>query len=558
MKKYLLFICLLLLVAGPAFAQSPLWSWAHLWAGSAHDESTGIAIDEEGNSYTVGNFSSPVLSSAAGSTLSNSGATHDIFLIKYAPSGTLIWTKKFGHASNIDEVADVFYRAGKLYITGISQSTSLTLGITTLSNPGSIVGVFTASLDTSGNVLWAKNSVYWATTGVTIPVAVTADADGNVIATGHFTCPAIAFGTDTLNCNTVYQGDVYLVKYDASGNVLWAKRYGNADFEFARDVTTDKWNNICLIGSFNSPTLTFGTYTLVTTTSSPQRFFAVKTDPDANVIWAYTADGHAQFNAATSDSAGNFAFAGFLVDTLHIAGNTIIGDNAGQPNVLVLKCDAAGSFMWASCTGGNNGDAATNITSDASGSVYITGSYFGIGAGPVFGDSVLTNPENGANIFVAKYTSSGTALWGMHVKNKKYTNDEAFGIAVDGPGTNIYISGRTRSDTLRFGNINAVPHIDTLHYNAFIAKISSPPTAVNGLSEFDHIYIYPNPATNVLIITGQNVASITITNMAGSNVLSQIATGKTTAINISGLAPGAYLVAINTANGRVMERLIKR
>lgn len=74
----------------------------------------------------------------------------------------------------------------------------------------------------SQNWLWAKSAIG------TIPdygYSVSADAQGNVFVTGRFFSPTITFDTITLT-NTDSSGnteDIFIAKYDTSGNILWAK-----------------------------------------------------------------------------------------------------------------------------------------------------------------------------------------------------------------------------------------------------------------------------------------------------------------------------------------------
>src|SRR6266436_4285675 len=77
------------------------------------------------------------------------------------------------------------------------------------------------------NWLWAKRA---GGTAYDRGRCVSTDAGGNVIVIGDFQSPSIIFGTTTLTSAGNY--DMFLVKYDASGNVLWAKRAGGTSLEY--------------------------------------------------------------------------------------------------------------------------------------------------------------------------------------------------------------------------------------------------------------------------------------------------------------------------------------
>lgn len=76
------------------------------------------------------------------------------------------------------------------------------------------------------NYFWARSA---GGNGMDNGQSVATDAGGNTIVTGYFTSPSIIFGTITLtNPNNLGYADFFLVKYDAGGNVLWAKTQAEA------------------------------------------------------------------------------------------------------------------------------------------------------------------------------------------------------------------------------------------------------------------------------------------------------------------------------------------
>ena len=88
--------------------------------------------------------------------------------------------------------------------------------------------------------------------------------------TGNFDRQTITFGSTTLNKSSFNGYDVYLVKYDTNGNVLWAISLGGTDQDVSFCSATDPSSNLIITGFSNSPTITFGTTSL----TNPGSFIA--------------------------------------------------------------------------------------------------------------------------------------------------------------------------------------------------------------------------------------------------------------------------------------------
>ncbi len=107
-------------------------------------------------------------------------------------------------------------------------------------------------------MLWAKSSV-----GTTndISYSVCTDANGNVFITGGFQSPTILFETTTLT--NIGAGDIFVVKYDTFGNLLWAKSAGGTAYDRGKSVFADLSGKVFITGEFYSPSIIFGTTTLI-------------------------------------------------------------------------------------------------------------------------------------------------------------------------------------------------------------------------------------------------------------------------------------------------------
>src|ERR1051326_2300647 len=129
--------------------------------------------------------------------------------------------------------------------------------------------------------LWAKRA------GGTVndfSDAVAVDASGNVFVSGFFQSSTIAFDGFTLtNANSLY--DIFLAKYDNSGNALWARRAGGDKLDYSYAVAVDASGNVFVSGFFQSSTIAFDGFTL-TNANSLYDIFLAKYDNSGNALWA--------------------------------------------------------------------------------------------------------------------------------------------------------------------------------------------------------------------------------------------------------------------------------
>ncbi|MBK9177479.1 MAG: T9SS type A sorting domain-containing protein [Flavobacteriales bacterium] len=308
---------------------------------------------------------------------------------------------------------------------------------------------------------WARNGIG---EGYDQVLAVTTDPAGNVIAVGEFTSATIAFGAFTLTNNAAGDDDLFVVKYDPAGTVLWARSAGAGLDDKATAVATDAAGNVYMTGYFYSPSITFGAFTL-TNAGNVGDVCVVKYDPDGNVLWATREGGPALEipYAIAVDDQQNIVVAGrFSSNTLTIGTTTLT--QAGSMDVFVVKYGAAGNVLWAKGAGGGSNDEAYALAVDSNGDIIVAGYYTQVAT---FGTFTLPNPGL-ANIFLAKCdAATGAFLWAKSTGN----NGDERPLAIDlDAQDNIYVAGFFQSDELVFGGTTLY---SVAFDNGFIARYTN-------------------------------------------------------------------------------------
>ncbi len=538
------------------WAQTPNWAWAYNYEAFNSDTRSLTATASNGDVYLIGNFLTPTM--AVGSTtLTNSGGNNsgDLYIIKYSSSGTILWVKKEGglHMDSITSIATD--TNGNFYLLG-NFVIQITLGATTLNQTYN--GPFLAKYDALGNVVWARKI---ANEGENcIPTRIKADPLGNIYLTGYYRSPVVTFDafviTDDNYIPTV-GGSAFIVKYNSSGNVLWAKgtqRTGSTVFSnISFDVAFDSNGNVYIGGYFFSATMQFDTITLTNPSSPLNSIFMTKYDSNGTVLWAKTpviTSPNNFINTITTDASGNVYFSGSFVGTMTFDSGTI---STPGSEMIVVKYNSSGTYQWVRTVTGSGYSAVDSSDVDSSGNLYVTGPF--LNSSINFGNGVIGSNSGEGAIFVTKYNPDGTPQWVKTAGSLNINNR----ITLDCFNENeIYIAGYFFNSNINFGTIS-LTKTATSNPNIFIAKLYNTPLSSETFTTADFQAV-PNPVEDWLRFSeidgkynyylmdgvGKKIATGELTNIENS-------------ISFTGYLAGLYFLEIQNEQGeKIIKRILKK
>ena len=278
------------------------------WGGPRNDIPRSIAVDLYDNVFI------------AGYTDSFGNGQTQVFLLKYqSADNEFVWSKFWGGANNDYGMGVDVDIAGNIYVTGYTNSFGVTPGIS---------NVFLLKYDSSGNLLYQKT---WGGTHGDFGSAVATDAAGNVYVTGY---------TDSFGV-TPGISNVFLLKYDSSGNLLYQKTWGGTQNDFGYGVTVDGASNVYVTGYTYSSSVTHGLASV----------FILKYDPSGNLLFQNTWGGRKSdygYGISVDPAAGYIYVTGYTF--------SFGSPNSKGVNVFLLKYDPAGNLLFQKTYGGGTPD----------------------------------------------------------------------------------------------------------------------------------------------------------------------------------------------------------
>jgi len=262
-----------------------------------------------------------------------------------------LWTKTFGgsdsdYGHSVQQTSD-----GGYIITGSTKSYGA---------GGS--DVWLIKTDASGDTIWTKT---FGGSDSYVGYSVQQTSDGGYIITGV----TYSYGASG--------SDVWLIKTDALGDILWTETFGGNNFDRGSSVQQTSDNGYIITGY----TYSYGT--------GSYDVWLIKTDASGDTIWTKT------FGGSDSDN-------GHSVQQTSDGGYIITGSTqsygAGSDDVWLIKTGTSGDTIWTKTFGGSDSDNGHSVQQTSDGGYIITGSTKSYGAGSY-------------DVWLIKTDASGDTIW---------------------------------------------------------------------------------------------------------------------------------------------------
>jgi hypothetical protein len=303
--------------------------WARRIGGTTDDTGHRVATDSNGNIVLVGIYASTTLTiydtdgTTAFTTLANAG-DNDGFIVQYNSSGTPQWARQIGGSGSDSIFAVATDSNGNIIVYGSYLSSPVSIygsstSFTTLANAGGR-DILIVKYNSSGTPQWARRIA--GTLDESEFGAVATDSNGNIVVAGFYGSTTLSIYGSSASFTTLANAgdnDVFIVKYNSSGDPQWARRIGGSGSDSIFGVATDSNGNIVVSGYYTSTTLTI-----------------------------YDTDGTTTFTTLA---------------------------NGGSNDAFIVKYNSSGTPQWSRQIGGTGSEVANTLTIDSNGNIVVAGSF---------------------------------------------------------------------------------------------------------------------------------------------------------------------------------------
>lgn len=557
------------------------------FVGPASASGIALARDAQGNLYSMGAFSQPMIVNGNMVNPFYAGSD-DIYLVKFDSQGNILWIKPFGgtwYDSPFDLAVDF---QGNVYAAVTVQYAVNQFEDTTVTNvnenqlikfdtDGNFVWsyfmpntnrcavsdgkhIYVAEsqqtikkLDEFGNLIWARSPSFSSFYVFVTNLAVT--SDGDILASGIF-AGTLAYQDDTVSESANGSGESqFYMKLDSNGNVKWLRAYGRFGDTYYTSIpiVSDNDGDI-YVGVEYGTSVPFGTDTLFHQNGQSEGAL-LKMDADGFPLWSRTfSSSSTEVNALFINEnneiylGGEYNGTGSFPDGVSLPA-TFNGDN------FVAKFSSTGTCLYAKGSGMPGAtDRIGDLTGNGSGTYYL--SAWNFGGDPAFG--CITYDED-AGLAVAAFTDSSDAPTVPSISSDgttlSATPDFSYGIQwfldgspIPGATSQTYTPSSSGQYMVVYTNQYGCAASDTFNI-----------VGIAPVKEVTEMNIYPNPvstqATVEYYLSEATEVEITVTDLVGKEVSALLSAHQgpglhQVQLNADKLSSGIYFCTLSCINGK--------
>ena len=317
--------------------------------GNTATDGASIINNTSDNGFIIGG-----MNSMNGGDVAGNNGLQDAWIIKIDSFGNIQWQKSFGSP----------YGDACFYIEQTSDHGFIA---SCFAGPGGNVdvnyGIFDywiLKLDSLGDIQWQKT---FGGSNYDYAKCIKQTLDGGYLIAGH------TFSNDSNVSFNHGFCDVWIVKTDSLGNLIWEKSYGGSGYDEIRNgsllITPQNEYIICVTTTSDDGD--------ITSNQGGYDFWLLKIDSMGNILSQKTYGGSDAdiFSTVISDDSGGYVLSGY---TMSSDGDVTLNHN--PLDIWMLRLDSSMNILWQNTFGGSYSDAfnsSRSIVRNSRGNYVIAG-----------------------------------------------------------------------------------------------------------------------------------------------------------------------------------------
>lgn len=495
----------------------PVIEWRGSFGGRDYETPAAVQPTNDGGLIMVG-----TTYSTDDDAINNKGVS-DILVIKLRANKSVEWKKTLG-GTNEDGAHDVQLTSdGGYIIAGYTKS-----------NDGDVTQVKGASdywiikLRANGTVQWQRT---YGGSQMDVASSIKELPGGRYIATGY----AMSNDGDVTNNHFAFVQDVWVVRLDNQGNIVWQRCYGGTDSDFAYKIELTATGYIfCGYSRSANGDLQQN--------KGGQDVWVVKLDNNGTIEWQTTLGGSLNENAFDMKEV---PAGGYIVAATTSSADVDVTGNHGTTDMWVIRLDADGKVIWNRCLGGTSLEAARSVNVAGNGQFIVAGSAEST-------DNDVQQLHGRSDYWIVGLSSSGAIEWQKNLG----------GTGIDDAMTSYLANGKLLVAGTSFSNDDDVTTtkdggdiwVVELKFNTPLPVIVTQPKnadACNGSNASFKI-----EANNATSYQWQGLTSNGWTNLINDNTYSGVQTNILAVSNVGSSTLTSYRCIVANQHGQVISGIV--
>jgi len=309
--------------------------WQKNYGSMGDDYGSQIQATNDGGYIFVG-----TASNATGDVTAHHGGYGDVWVVKIDANGNIDWQKCYG-GTEYDMGINISQTSTGNFIIG--ASTSSTDGDVASPAPGGYGDFWVFMIDNLGNIMWEK-AIGSPEFDILMDLEIT--SSGGCVVSG------VVGGSGGHVTNYYGQDDAWVVKLDATGNIVWENTFGGTQRDEGNAISVLPTGDLILAFTSSS-----SDGTMSSNNGDGDMWIAKLSSTTLTLDWAQS------FGGSLPEEARSILVQS---DGIVIAGSTSssngdVSSNHGQVDGWVIKVDNSGALVWDKSFGGSLNDYVSDV-----------------------------------------------------------------------------------------------------------------------------------------------------------------------------------------------------